>query len=181
MNRSKKTAIIGLRSLETLGVRSVIHEISDVTIDSFTSFAEFRSVAENADAYIVSSDVFAEYIDYFMPRKGRTLIVSSAKVTENAGDVATLIFSNSDDTYIYEVIKKLISSLKDEDTVAGELSQREKEVLRLIASGKINKEIADELCISVNTVITHRKNISAKLGIKSASGLSLYAMMNGII
>ncbi|MDE6753269.1 MAG: helix-turn-helix transcriptional regulator, partial [Muribaculaceae bacterium] len=50
-----------------------------------------------------------------------------------------------------------------------------------IAQGKINKEIADILCISVNTVITHRKNISSKLGIKSASGLSLYAMMNGII
>ncbi|MBD5328591.1 MAG: response regulator transcription factor [Bacteroides sp.] len=64
---------------------------------------------------------------------------------------------------------------------SGELSAREKEVLKELASGKTNKEIADHLSISVNTVITHRKNVSSKLGIKSVSGLSLYALMNGII
>jgi DNA-binding CsgD family transcriptional regulator len=62
-----------------------------------------------------------------------------------------------------------------------ELSSRERDVLREIASGKTNKEIADSLFISVNTVITHRKNLTAKLGIRSVSGLSLYALMNGII
>ena len=61
------------------------------------------------------------------------------------------------------------------------LSQREVEVLRLIASGHINKEIADKLAISLNTVLTHRKNITAKLGIKSVSGLTFYAMMNGLV
>ncbi|MBD5184180.1 MAG: response regulator transcription factor [Bacteroidales bacterium] len=65
--------------------------------------------------------------------------------------------------------------------ITGELSGREKEVLKELASGKTNKEIADRLSISVNTVITHRKNISSKLGIKSVSGLSLYALMNGVI
>ncbi|MDE6409047.1 MAG: helix-turn-helix transcriptional regulator [Muribaculaceae bacterium] len=65
--------------------------------------------------------------------------------------------------------------------VSGELSIREKEVLKELARGKTNKEIADILSISVNTVITHRKNISTKLGIKSVSGLSLYALMNGVI
>ena len=48
-------------------------------------------------------------------------------------------------------------------------------------STPVIKEIADSLNISVNTVLTHRKNISSKLGIRSVSGLSLYAMMNGII
>ena len=60
-------------------------------------------------------------------------------------------------------------------------SQRETEVLRLVASGCINKEIAHRLNISINTVLTHRKNITAKLGIKSVSGLTFYAMMNGLI
>ena len=45
----------------------------------------------------------------------------------------------------------------------------------------MNKEIADNLGISINTVLTHRKNLTAKLGIRSVSGLSFYAMMNGII
>ncbi|MEG1905744.1 MAG: LuxR C-terminal-related transcriptional regulator, partial [Bacteroidales bacterium] len=60
-----------------------------------------------------------------------------------------------------------------------ELSSREIEVLKLITRGLINKEIADELCISLNTVLTHRKNITSKLGIKTVSGLTFYAMMNG--
>lgn len=62
-----------------------------------------------------------------------------------------------------------------------ELSQREIDVLCLLAKGLTNKEIADRLFISINTVLTHRKNISAKLGIRSISGLSVYAIMNGYI
>ncbi|MBQ4161844.1 MAG: response regulator transcription factor, partial [Parabacteroides sp.] len=62
-----------------------------------------------------------------------------------------------------------------------ELSIREIEVLQLIVKGKTNKEIADKLYISLNTVQTHRKNITAKLGIKTVSGLTFYAIMNGII
>ena len=62
-----------------------------------------------------------------------------------------------------------------------ELSPRETEVLRLVAKGLMNKEIADRLNISINTVLSHRKNLTAKLGIKTVSGLSFYAMMNGYI
>ncbi len=59
--------------------------------------------------------------------------------------------------------------------------KREIEVLVLITKGLINKEIADKLNISLTTVITHRKNITEKLGIKSVSGLTIYAVMNGYI
>ena len=62
-----------------------------------------------------------------------------------------------------------------------ELSVREIEVLILITKGLINKEIADKLNISLTTVISHRKNITEKLGIKSVSGLTVYAVMNGYI
>ena len=61
------------------------------------------------------------------------------------------------------------------------LSVREIEVLVLITKGLINKKIADKLNISLTTVITHRKNITEKLGIKSVSGLTIYAVMNGYI
>ncbi len=62
-----------------------------------------------------------------------------------------------------------------------ELSDREIEVLRCVAQGLMNKEIADKLNISINTVITHRKNINRKTGIKSVAGLTVYAIMQGII
>ena len=62
-----------------------------------------------------------------------------------------------------------------------ELSEREKEILVSLAKGKINKEIADQHHISVHTVITHRKNIIRKTGIKSVSGLTVYAILNNLI
>jgi DNA-binding NarL/FixJ family response regulator len=62
-----------------------------------------------------------------------------------------------------------------------DLSVREIEVLKLITKGFINKEIADKLNISLTTVISHRKNITEKLGIKSVPGLTIYAVMNGYI
>ena len=61
-----------------------------------------------------------------------------------------------------------------------DLSSRETDVLQLIVKGITNKEIADKLNISLNTVLTHRKNITAKLGIKTVSGLTFYAIMNGL-
>ena len=66
-------------------------------------------------------------------------------------------------------------------TTGHELSAREIEVLVLITKGLINKEIADKLNIGLTTVITHRKNITEKLGIKSVSGLTIYAVMNGYV
>lgn len=64
------------------------------------------------------------------------------------------------------------------DSVLGE---REKDILRCIAKGKSNKEMADELCISVNTVTTHRRNICAKLDIHSAAGLTIFAIIHGLV
>jgi DNA-binding NarL/FixJ family response regulator len=66
---------------------------------------------------------------------------------------------------------------KEED----ELTVREKEILRLIALGYTNKSIANELFISTHTVISHRKNITDKLGIKSIPGLTVYAIIQKII
>ena len=61
------------------------------------------------------------------------------------------------------------------------LSSREIEVLVLVARGFINKQIADKLSISLHTVMSHRKNITRKLGIKTVSGLTMYALLNGLI
>jgi DNA-binding NarL/FixJ family response regulator len=61
------------------------------------------------------------------------------------------------------------------------ISEREKEVLKLVANGMTNKEIAERLFISSHTVITHRKNITSKLGIKTIAGLTVYAIINKLI
>lgn len=62
-----------------------------------------------------------------------------------------------------------------------QLTNRETEILRLIVQGLLNKEIAEELNISLNTVLTHRKNIIAKTGIKTVSGLTFYSIRKGLI
>ena len=64
---------------------------------------------------------------------------------------------------------------------ANPLTSREVEVLVLIVRGYINKEIADRLNIGLTTVISHRKNIMEKLGLKSVSALTIYAVMNGYV
>lgn len=64
---------------------------------------------------------------------------------------------------------------------ADALSDREKDVVVGVVQGMQNKEIADHLCISINTVITHRRNIARKLQIHSPAGLTIYAILNGLV
>lgn len=61
------------------------------------------------------------------------------------------------------------------------LSDREKDVIIALVQGMSNKEIAEHLCISVNTVITHRRNIASKLQIHSPAGLTIYAIINNLV
>lgn len=85
-----------------------------------------------------------------------------------------------------KLFNPLVSGLMDgdepQDAEDSEvLSQREKEILAAVAHGKTNKEIADDLFISINTVVTHRKNIARKTGINSIAGLTVYAILNHIV
>lgn len=84
---------------------------------------------------------------------------------------------------ILEAVEKL-RELPDQDsipTAREHLSERETDVLRCLVNGSSNKEIADQLNISIHTVISHRKNISQKTGIKSQAGLTIYAISHHII
>jgi len=94
--------------------------------------------------------------------------------TINLFDAPALIFYK-----VNEILNAFTSDqTKDSDT---ELTKREIEVLQLITKGHSNKEIADQLFVSIHTVISHRKNISEKTGIKSASGMTMYAILKKII
>lgn len=87
----------------------------------------------------------------------------------------------------HKIVRKLRQAIDDRSTeteTAGdnyELTDRESEILISVAKGKTNKEIADEHHISVHTVISHRKNITRKTGIKTVSGLTVYALLNNLI
>ncbi|MCU4164757.1 response regulator transcription factor [Carboxylicivirga caseinilyticus] len=70
---------------------------------------------------------------------------------------------------------------KEEEDQTEDLSPREKSILKCVALGLTNKEIAEKEFISTHTVISHRKNITRKLGIKTVSGLTVYAIINNII
>jgi DNA-binding NarL/FixJ family response regulator len=80
---------------------------------------------------------------------------------------------------------KVLSYLNDDKELnncsAISLSNRELEVIHLIAEGKTNKIIADELFLSTHTVMTHRKNIMAKLGVKNTAGIVIFAVKENII
>lgn len=82
------------------------------------------------------------------------------------------------------IFLKLHNALKESSenrSETNELSSRERAILIAVARGKTNKEIADEYNISIYTVISHRRNISRKLGINSIPGLTVYAIMNKLI
>ena len=67
------------------------------------------------------------------------------------------------------------------DSPPDQLSSREKEILIELVKGLSNKEVSDRLCLSVYTVMTHRRNICRKLKIHSLSGLTIYALSNKLI
>lgn len=75
-------------------------------------------------------------------------------------------------------ISRMISQNPDNGEA---LSERERDVIISVVQGMSNKEIADHLCISINTVITHRRNIARKLQIHSAAGLTIYAIVNNLV
>ncbi len=88
---------------------------------------------------------------------------------------------NQSSDFILESVRMIIENQKNSTKSVTELTDRETDVLKLVALGFSNKEIADKLFISIHTVISHRKNTTEKLGIKSISGLTVYAILNKLI
>lgn len=113
----------------------------------------------------------------------RFIALSTAMLDQNVlsgYDEHILLYDNPDE--IFEKIKKVLMSEKqDEPNTTESLSNREREIIVCVVKGMTNKEIADQLCLSIHTVITHRRNISNKLQIRSAAGLTIYAIVNKLV
>lgn len=183
-------AIVEFNILAALGLKSILRELIPVAeIRVFQSFEAFMDDTPDMYAhYFISAPIYIEHNAFFLPRKRRTIVMASeAQATLLSGVFVLDVFKTEK-----QVIKSLIDLHKqahepghsrNKQAVAAhqvhELSPREIEVISLIAMGMTNKEIADRLNIGQTTVITHRKNITDKLGIKSVSGLTIYAVING--
>lgn len=93
----------------------------------------------------------------------RTLLKKIFRITDNYEEIIS-------------GIKKLLIQENPDELAVQQLTDREIEVLRLLVKGLSQKEIADILKVSIHTVISHRKNISEKTGIKSIAGLTIFAI-----
>jgi len=182
-------AIIDPNTLSCMGLQSLLEEIIPMaTIRVFHSFGELVDDTPDMYAhYFVSAQIYFEHTAFFRERRPRAIVLAGGENLPQLSGVPTL--------NIYQNEKALVKSIlrmheyghhggkhpQIEAMNIHDLSAREIEVLKLITKGLINKEIADKLNISLTTVISHRKNITEKLGIKSVAGLTIYAVMNGYI
>lgn len=157
---------------------------------SFGSFAELQ--ANQPDRYVhyfVTMSVVLENRTFFTERRNKTIVLSPSLDHAQVADFHTICTNVTE-----EQLVRAILALEQHAHGRGQhlpempahanampLSSREVEVLSLIAKGMMNKEIADRLNIGLTTVISHRKNIQEKLGVKTISALTIYAVMHGLV
>ena len=110
-------------------------------------------------------------------------LISNSPNRDFSIQIDNKIYINDNSSKIVEIVELCLSdeNKSNKKSFENKLSDRETDVLKLLIKGKTNKEIADELFISIHTVISHRKNITTKLGIKSTAAMAIYAVANNII
>lgn len=107
-------------------------------------------------------------------------LISEGVSTQIKSKFDSLLNLESDRHELFKTMEKVMQQLgtTQSETDNNTLSERELSILKLVALGNTNNEIAERLFISSHTVMTHRKNITRKLGIKTVSGLTVYAILN---
>ena len=162
-----------------------------MTVDIFGSFSELTAAdPDGYYHYFVAMSILLENKSYFLERRRKTIVLTlSLDSMSQLSDFHGLCVNVPEQ----QLVRSLLS-LQQHAHGRGEhlppmpemlqrkiLSDREIEVMSLIVQGYINKEIADRLSIGLATVITHRRNIMDKLGLKSVSALTIYAVMHGYV
>lgn len=182
-------AIIEPNTLASMGLRQLLEEIiPSVPVRTFSSFvALIDDTPDMYGHYFVNVQLFIEHPAFFLERRMRTIVLTAGGTLPQLAGFHTLDISQNEQALTRDILRlhqrghahhpHPTPPVVDEH----DLTPREIEVLVLLTRGFINKEIADRLCISLTTVISHRKNITEKLGIKSLSGLTIYAVMRGYV
>ena len=186
MNRNRQIAIILTDTLQQLGLYSLLSDyFPQFATRRFSSFLQFAKDTDSFDFYFTDADTYASNLDYFLLRRSKTFILIHEAKPSLTNTSSLLLPSQGNMDTLIEILQPVLTSDSQVSTPtfegSKELSAREINVLQEIVRGSTNKEIADHLNISLNTVLSHRKNITAKLGIKTVSGLTFYAIMNGIV
>jgi len=193
MNHQPEIAIVEANTLTSLGLKTILERmIPMAVIRTFHSFGELTDDTPDMYAhYFISAQIYVEHNAFFLPRKRKPIVLAGDSHQFQLSGVPILNIYQAEEQLVKDILKLHQHAhhdgypIKDmpptPPTTGHELSAREIEVLVLITKGLINKEIADKLNIGLTTVITHRKNITEKLGIKSVSGLTIYAVMNGYV
>ena len=193
MNHQPEIAIVEANTLTSLGLKTILERtIPMAVIRTFHSFGELTDDTPDMYAhYFISAQIYVEHNAFFLPRKRKTIVLAGDSHQFQLSGVPILNIYQAEEQLVKDILKLHQHAHHDgypvkdmpptPPTTGHELSAREIEVLVLITKGLINKEIADKLNIGLTTVITHRKNITEKLGIKSVSGLTIYAVMNGYV
>ena len=193
MNHQPEIAIVEANTLTSLGLKTILERmIPMAVIRTFHSFGELTDDTPDMYAhYFISAQIYVEHNAFFLPRKRKTIVLAGDSHQFQLSGVPILNIYQTEEGLVKDILKLHQHAHHDgypvkdmpptPPTTGHELSAREIEVLVLITKGLINKEIADKLNIGLTTVITHRKNITEKLGIKSVSGLTIYAVINGYV
>jgi DNA-binding NarL/FixJ family response regulator len=187
-----KIAIIDPNTLATLGLRQLLQSaIPFIEVYSFGNIEELMGSKEHYMHYFVVVDVFLENKAFFSTCIRQTIVLThSDNQQELLPGFHTININVPEDELVKQILKLQQHGHKDgrnlpemsrNAMLKKTLSDREAEVMVLIVRGYINKEIADKLNIGLTTVISHRKNIMTKLGLRSVSALTIYAVMHGYI
>ncbi len=184
----------------SMGLRAMLEEMLPFGVFKVCSTFEEIEKSDAADFFhlFVSANIVVEHGAFFEARQHKTIILTQGSVNSNVLQGFHQINILASQSEIEESIKGLHRSAHGNsahnshnshnphnphstEPTSEVLSPREIEVTKLLVEGLINKEIAARLSISLTTVITHRKNIFEKLGIKSLAGLTIYAVMKGYL
>lgn len=192
MNQRPKIAIVDSNTLASLGLKQLLLNVMPImTVDTFGSFSELES--SNPDTYFhyfVAMDIVLRNRTFFTTRKRKTIVLTlSLNDSAQLTDFHSLFINQPEHALVRALLTLQQHAHGDGRNMPPMpqilqqkiLSDREIEVMSLIVQGYINKEIADRLNIGLSTVITHRKNIMEKLGMKSVSALTIYAVMHGYV
>lgn len=193
MNRERpKIAIIDPNTLSVLGLKAILQNVMPImTVDTFGSFSELQAnKPEQYFHFFVAMNVVLQNRTFFQANRRKTIVLTlSLDSASQLNEFHSLCINVPEK----ELIRSLLA-IQQHGHPQGKnmpelpqalqqkiLTGREIEVMSLIVQGYINKEIADRLNIGLATVVTHRKNIMDKLGMKSVSALTIYAVMHGYV